>query len=467
MFASRLAALAFSTAFIAGPAYAADITPDQAHALETQLRSWVAGMVGPTVTLPERPVQITPAGDHYAVAVPFKIGRNTLDVTASARPLDGGKWAIDDLHFPSPMTFTVDLPTVKGDDGKPNPMSGPITYTASFGQQTGQALFDPSYASPSTLNSSSQNFDLNGTTAHGQISSHIDQSTSSSVLRPAADGRVDVLTDASAQGYRITANTGDTAPLKIAIERVRVTGAANNLSRERGTQIIQSLARLGPALQSAASTANGKGPAVKFDMKTYEGMLDALADLASGFSLDETLEHLSADLGDAGGNLNTTRIGFGGLSVQGLLQAHMDLGMEGLTLHGLPVDDMEALIPTRMAVRPAVSGVSVADLTRLLKDWRMAARRRTPISRRCSAMAASAPGWRALPSMWPARASPATASYCLPDRPRLPAPRKSRRQTWICCNSRWRRTRRWHKPCRCSSLLKVLAAPCRTRWSGM
>lgn len=364
----RLAAFAFSLVSFATSVSAAEITPDQAAALEGQLRAWVAGMAGPNVNLPERPIEITPAGDHYAVAIPIKIGHTALQLTAAARPLEGGKWAIDDMRFPSPVTFTADNPQTMNDDGKPNPMSGPVTYNLNFGQQSGQALFDPSYASPSTLNSSMQNFDLAAIAEHGQIKTHIDRSSTTSILRPTASGRVDVLTDGSAEGYQITANTGDANALRLAIGRVRVTGEMNNLSRERGVQIVQALAQLVPAVQSAAGTSGGKSATPKLDPKTVEIFLDALADFASGFSFSETIEHLSADYGDSGGTLSTTQIGLAAKTDQGLLQAHMDLGLEGLALHDLPIDDMQALVPTRIALRPAVSGLSVADLTRLLKD---------------------------------------------------------------------------------------------------
>ncbi len=50
------------------------------------------------------------------------------------------------------------------------------------------------------------------------------------------------------------------------------------------------------------------------------------------------------------------------------MNGHIDIGAEGLALPDLPLGPMAQLIPTRLAIRPAVSGVPIAALQKLIQD---------------------------------------------------------------------------------------------------
>ena len=94
-----------------GAARAADVTAEQGRAAEAALREWLGGFVGSSFKIPERPVVLTPAGDHFDAVVP--VGASGMPVTsvmASVRPLDGGKWSVEHLRFRTPVTFTVQTP---------------------------------------------------------------------------------------------------------------------------------------------------------------------------------------------------------------------------------------------------------------------------------------------------------------------------------------------------------------------
>ena len=52
-------------------ARADDIGPAQAQALQQQLKDWLAGLLGPTVTLPELPWRVTGEHDHYVITWPI------------------------------------------------------------------------------------------------------------------------------------------------------------------------------------------------------------------------------------------------------------------------------------------------------------------------------------------------------------------------------------------------------------
>ena len=130
-------------------AHADDLGPAQAQALQRQLKDWFAGLLGPGTTAPDLPLQITGEGDHYRMTWPIP----GLDdpgagaaVTAWARPLDGGRWAIDGIMLPQAASLTMTLPDTGG-----AATGGPLKATFGVGHQDSQALIDPALTSPSTL----------------------------------------------------------------------------------------------------------------------------------------------------------------------------------------------------------------------------------------------------------------------------------------------------------------------------
>ena len=52
-------------------AWADDIGPDQAQALQQQLKDWLAGLLGPAVKQPELGLRVTGEHDHYVVTWPI------------------------------------------------------------------------------------------------------------------------------------------------------------------------------------------------------------------------------------------------------------------------------------------------------------------------------------------------------------------------------------------------------------
>jgi len=360
LLALAVAALPFAAPALVAPALAADATPEQAQVLERQIRDWVTGLLGPTVKIANRPVVITPEGDHYAVAVPFGEAADSPQITATARAGDGGRWNIDNIRFPSPAEFRLTLPQPADKDGKTAAV-GPVNYKVTIGQQSGQIIYDPSFATASTLNSTLQNLDVNASSDSMQQSSHLDRTATTSILRPAGAGHVDLLTDSSLEGYRIATKTTDGQDLTVEMGRARLTGQISGVSSERAVQILQALMQVGAAMKTADASAP------KMDEKSVQTLLEAVGDFASGVSFDESVDRLAVNYGGMGGTLNGLRVGLATKSEAGLLQARMDLGADGLALPDLPLGNLAQLIPTKVALRPAVSGVASGDLMRLAK----------------------------------------------------------------------------------------------------
>lgn len=361
--AKRLAIIA-ATLLPIGPAcWAAEPSPQAAQALEQSIRDWIASTLGPEVKFANRPVQFTPEGDHYAVVIPFGEAPDATRLTATARMNDEGRWNVDNIRLSSPAEFRINLPET-GKPGTPQ-VGGPITYRVTFGQQTGHALFDPSYKTPSTLTSSFTDVDAQASGKNLQQTSHLDRSSGTVILRPAGNDRVDLVTEASIGGYRIDSKAGDTPPIRIGVGTGRANFALNGVSPQRATQVLQAAVKLGSLQQTGSAPGSTGSP--KLDPQSAEVLLRAMADFASGLSFDEQVERLTVGVGDMTGSLATARIGLDAKSDAGLFQARLDLGAEGLTLPDLGLGSMAALIPTRVRLRPAVSGIPIAQLVNLAK----------------------------------------------------------------------------------------------------
>ena len=351
-----------------GEVRAADVTPSQAAALEGQVKEWVSGLLGIPVT---GPVQITAAGDHFDLTSSTIYrkadGVTPARATATARQQDDGTWSIDHAKLDTPLQFTLNVPTPPGQASDPKlpGTSQRTTYVIDLKGQDGHIAWDPSFTKPSEFVSSVQ-----GVTVHvdggpiGQEST-IGPIQSMISLRPAGPDRVDVKLDGTIQDYRIQAQT-ENGPLQMVMGRVLVKSAMNGVSRGRAVTILQTLAAFGAtAMNAPAMAGQPSATPPKLSPEAVRALLGALQDFASDFSLDETLDGLTVNAQGVDVGIEQLKIGMTARSATGMLDAGLDLGMQGLTLPGLPLGDMAALIPKRVALHPVISGISVAELMRL------------------------------------------------------------------------------------------------------
>ena len=357
----RAALTATLLAAAAPQAHAADVTPEQAKALEGQVRSWAQGLLGPDIHLADRPVQVSPEGDHYHLAVPIKVTRGftpgEIMLTGSARPASDGCWTIEDVRFPSPSSFTVQVRVSPKASQTPEPPV-PVDYTVTAGSQENQAVYDPSFAAPSTLTTSVQDLRIAATSALTDQLTTVRRLAGVNTLRPLGTDRADLIIDSTMEGYALNSKIDDNQKAGFAAERVRVAGQITAVSRDRMAQIIPMLVRL---TSSAAPTGT---PLI--DPRLLRTLVQALQDFASELTVDETIDGVAVLYGPYSGTASQLRIGVGAKSDGGLLQAHMDLGLDGLALPDLPPGGVAAFLPRRIALRPVLLGVPTQQLVQLL-----------------------------------------------------------------------------------------------------
>ncbi len=375
--ASRAALMAAFLAVVAAPlAQAADVTPAQAKALEAQVRVWIQDMLGPDVRVADRPVEAAAEGDHFRLSLPLRVTRgfkpDTIMLTGSATQISGGRWGVADLQIPSPSSFTLDVPATNKAPPKPGQNAPeppiPVDYTVSAGSQESEGVYDPSFATASTLTTSLQNLRIVATSVLTEQLTTVRHLAGTNKIQPSGADRVDLMTDGTMEGYALSANMGSGQPVEVAAEKIRATGEVTALSRDRIATMIPALMRIIGSGTPGALKPGIKAPAASLSdgSDVARVLLQALQDLASELTLQETIDGLTVHYGPYGGTASQLRIGLGVKSADGLLQAHFDLGVDNLILPDQSLGDMAGLLPRNISLHPVLSGIPTQYFMELL-----------------------------------------------------------------------------------------------------
>ena len=170
-----------------------------------------------------------------------------------------------------------------------------------------------------------------------------------------------MVADATLQDYRIKANTAD-SPLEMVMQQIKLSTSLDGMNRAHAVTIIHALTSLIPAKPATPGVPTS---IPRMSPETIKLVLAALQDFASDFTLTETLDGLSVTTQGVNVGVQRSNFGITTKSAAGMLDAGMDLGVQGITLPDMPLGDMAALIPKSVALHPVISGLAVADLMQL------------------------------------------------------------------------------------------------------
>ena len=308
-----------ATLLAAAPnAQAANVTPEQAKALEAQVRGWLQDTLGPDARIADRPVQVTPDSDHYHLELPIRVSRgfkpSAITITGSARPASGGRWTIEDVQFPSPSSFTLEMPTPRKEGQKTPAPPTPVDYTVTIGSQENQGVYDPSFATPSTLDDEPPG-------SQGRRQECVDRTAHDCDRAWPAPTRCahrawTAWTSSSTARSRATPSAPSSATAKkstCAAQKVRVTSEVTAVSRDRVAKIIPVLVRLTGGVAPGMPKPGSKAPTgtAAVDPQLLRSLVQSLQDFASELALDETVDGLAVRYGSSGGTANQLRIGHG------------------------------------------------------------------------------------------------------------------------------------------------------------
>ena len=369
-----LPTLALVTAF-GGSAFAqTPPTAEQAHSIEAQIGAWLKQATAGTVTLPARPVEITPEGDHFLARVPLaefgKVQPANAAFTTKLRALDGTRWALDDQQVTPDMTFTTtemvpDQPDAK--DPSPNGQhSETATYHVVVGQQDVHGTFDPTYTTATTSGGTVASMEITKTGGVGPSSTHFGRFTSQTSTQPVDPAHVNVLLDGTAADYSIKASMPDGTDLSLQAAQMHIMNAVSGLTHDQIVPMIQTVAELSRMLQTKVADDSADGPTPE-QKAVLHSLLTKAHGLLTGSKLDESLQGVKFDFGGNGGSLDKVDINFGGDAPQDTLSADLGFTLDGLKVDGLP-PNLAAYLPTHFTMHHTVSNISVAALTKMGLD---------------------------------------------------------------------------------------------------
>lgn len=428
----RMVLLAGAALLTSVAARAADVTADQGRAAEAAVRAWVNTMLGPAAMISASPMTLTPAGDHFDLTMPLITlpGQPAASsaMMAQARPLDDGKWAVDDIHAAMPMKFTILVPVpadeAKADEKKPDakalaerkpdtrspaerkaeersaqgkppaaraktpaelkaeeranqgkpPAAAaaaspttpattrvPVTYTVNIVGQDGHAVLDPTLATASTMTTTAKSATIHTEGGPVPMDSTIGAYTSTATVKPSGTDRVDFTADATMQDYHTAAAGGSPMAFTVDLKMVKVAMAVLGLDRSKAQAITQATTSI-----LVAAGAQTTGPASqKIGPELVTAMLAALKDSASEASLVEEVDGMSIDANNVPVTIGKVGFKLDAKSVNGMLEARMPVEVRDIGVKNVLPPDMAALLPTLVTLRPAVSGVGVAELSRI------------------------------------------------------------------------------------------------------
>ena len=342
-------------------AHADAIGPEQADALQHQLRDWIGSIVGHAVNLPELPLHISDAGDSYRLEWPLPTDQGDAKVTASLHPLDGGRWSIDSLTIPSDVSFSIAVPDAAD-------VGGPTKVSLRVRSQDSHAVIDPAFAAASTLQLQLDDVAILSESAKQRQEQKIGRYAVSGSLTPGADGKLDLDLQGTMQAWASAGHAEGGATVLFAADAMHATAKIDGVSRDSTAGLIAAAVGLVTALP-ADVVAKGKDSempeAARLQLRK---LIAATTDLASTLRLTEQIDGLQVDIAGRGGlSLKHAALGIGGESKDGRLHAWIDVGLDGIATPTLP-PEMAAYLPQHVALRPSISGVETADLRALALD---------------------------------------------------------------------------------------------------
>jgi hypothetical protein len=347
-------------------ARADDISPDQAQALQQQLKDWLSATLGPVIKLPELPWHITASGDHYLATWPIPGLENAagaMAATASLRPLDGGRWSVDDVKAPPAASFAVAMPDT-GDIAA----GGPMKVAFSIGSQDTHAIIDPGLATASTLHMDLGTVAITTETAKEHQEQHVERYLVDTSLTPAQDGRLDLAMDATMRGWKSGAQVSGAAAVAIGAQTMHALGRIDGVSRDRASSLFSAVGALIGALPGDVMAKGSKAtlsPAARIQLRH---VIEAMQDVLTGVKLEETIDGLQVEVVGMGGvSMKHLQIGFGGEAPDGKVHAWFDIGLDGLATRSLP-PKLATYLPHHFEVKPSLSGLQSADLAKLAMD---------------------------------------------------------------------------------------------------
>ncbi len=345
----------------------ADVSADDAQKLDTQLRTWLASVLGPKIPLPDHPFTVKPEGDHYVLSISYagELAGTGITVsgdpmTVSMKPLDGTRWTILGIHVPSPLR--IDNPNAGASQVK--------SYAIKFADQNTTGVFDPSLATPSSYDGTLRGYTATTEGPMGTQTSHMDSINTKTNITPAGSGRVNIESASTGQNLTSTSTMPDGTPLTFSIGQMAGKGHIDNILFSEIGSIIRNAADLIPLIEAASKTPatpdEAKAPIPEEARPMAHALLASFLNLLGGYDQDFSMKQVKFDAGGHTGSLANMTVGLGGGAPNGKLDIHMLIALDGPDSPEIPPGVIHDYLPRHLSLKPRVSGVPTADVANLL-----------------------------------------------------------------------------------------------------
>jgi hypothetical protein len=332
-----------------GGARAQDVSARQARVLEGQVRGWLAALLGPRVELDQRPVRLTAQDGRYALEVPVtRSGTLAIDgapLTAAARPLEGGRWELDDILLPSPLHVAVALP-----DGQQG------VWTLSLRDQQLHAVIDPTLATTSTWDGNLGGYSSLWHGPDGERRSEAGHSVTHAAWQPVGGGRVAVTSETATDTLASSLVKKDGRKVSFSAAHSRVTGHIDALAPEHLEPLLRAALEFVPsdAAITAAPPLLGAG-------------LDVIGDLLAGFGEHVELQDVRLTNGAMNAAARRLELGTQLSATDGRLALRLHLVADGIDSSSIPPGPLHDYLPRHIALSPRLGGMATAGVMAALR----------------------------------------------------------------------------------------------------
>ena len=334
-------------------------SPAAAQTAEASLLDALSLLSGGLLVPHDNPPAVTHDGTVYRVRVPLPRLTEPPDaaIEAVATPLDAGAWDIAALTLPSPGV----LPLAAQKAGA----AGLLTYA--IGQQAFHARVDPSLATPSPFKGRLGKITLRTENAPQHTDQTIEQYSMEGTISGDGHGRMNAHTAGTLSNWQITGGSDKPSDaFRLSVRAVSVRSEVDGLDRARANH----LRTTAQSIQADRPAAAGQTPNFSLPPATRErlhAMIDDLGALLTRFDFDETIQGLHFESAGTKADIGSVRIGIAGDSRDNRVSARFDITLSDPASSMVPIE-YASLMPRRVTIRPAISGIRSEALMQWLRD---------------------------------------------------------------------------------------------------
>jgi len=341
------------------------------EAVQSELSDILSFVGGGLVEPREHPPLVARDGDTYRISIPLPglTAPPNAAIDAAATLRRTGVWDITSLTLPASGTMPM---TRTGTDA-------PGTLSFSIRQQAIHARVDPTLSAASPFAAELGTVTVQTDSGAQRTQQTIERYLLQGTLTGDDARHVNLQTQSSAANWRIKATDKAGATASSRIRSAAGSFNVEGLDRVQAQRLMLAARAVATGIQAARAEAARPrvpgtpapdrppplSPALRAQLRA---LVDASAGLLTRLEAEDSFQDIIFEaLPDNGGSMGQVRVALASEARNDRLNAQLDVTMNDLTLSAVPVD-LAAYLPHHIEFKPALSGVHIGQLMRLLRD---------------------------------------------------------------------------------------------------